>query len=334
MKRPHLSLWGAVTLTTLLLNQAAQCVIVAGASGGGDNTNNTTRAQLESELSTFFPAYENVISYSDASGVYLGYDPATKDVWVLTARHVNVGGSTIVIDGLTYDRQPDGDGFGYLVGGDLRLVRYTRPDQAVPTLPAVKISSTAPVAGTSVVMIGSGQNRVENGSTNAGTSDAASLTIGTGYHWSGTNIERWGTNVIEAEFPNSLETGGPASGTTGTVSMGAYSTVAFYTDFDQPGGGQWLSSNEAQGSVGDSGGGAFYFDGTQWVLSGIFSSVTSFVGQDPNSSAFGAGTIITDVATYKSAIDSALGGVTLVPEPATAALAGLALLAFAGRRRR
>lgn len=333
MKRPHLSLWGAVTLTTILLIQAAQCVIVAGGSGGGDNTNNTTRAQLESELSTFFPAYENVISYSDASGVYLGYDPITKDVWVLTARHVTPGGSTIVIDGLTYDRQPDGDGFGYLVGGDLRLVRYTRPDQAVPSLPAVKINATIPTGGTSLVMIGSGQNRVENGAANAGTSDAVSLTIGTGYHWSGTNIERWGTNNIDFEFPDSLEATGPIGGPLGTFNMGSYSTVAFHTDFDQPGGGQWLSSNEAQGSLGDSGGGAFYFDGTQWVLAGIFSAVTSFSGQDPSSSAFGAGTLITDVATYSSAIQGVLGG-TLVPEPTSAALTGLAFLAFAARRRR
>lgn len=334
MKRPHLSLCGAVTLTTILLTQAAHCVIVAGASGGGDNTNNTTRAQLEAELSTFFPAYENVISYSDASGVYLGYDPATKDVWVLTARHVNVGGSTIVIDGLTYDRQPDGDGFGYLVGGDLRLVRYTRPDQAVPSLPAVKMTTALPTGGTSLVMIGSGQNRVENGAVNAGTSDAVSLTIGTGYHWSGTNIERWGTNNIDFEFPDSLESTGPIGGPLGTFNMGSYSTVAFHTDFDSPGGGQWLTTNEAQGSLGDSGGGAFYFDGTQWVLAGIFSSVTSLSGQDPNSSAFGTGTLITDVATYRTAIEAALGGVTLVPEPTSATLIGLGLLAFAGRRRR
>ena len=334
MKRPHLSLFGAVTLTTLFLNQAAQCVIVAGASGGGDNTNNTTRAQLESELSTFFPAYENVISYSDASGVYLGYDPATKDVWVLTARHVSVGGSTIVIDGLTYDRQPDGDGFGYLVGGDLRLVRYNRPDQAVPSLPAVKMTTAIPTGGTSLVMIGNGQNRVENGTVNTGTSDAVSLTIGTGYHWSGTHIERWGTNVIDFEFPDSLESTGPIAGPLGTFNMGAYSTVAFNTDFDQPGAGQWLISNEAQGSLGDSGGGAFYFDGTQWVLAGIFSSVTSFSGQDADSSAFGNRTLITDVFTYRSGIETALNGATLVPEPTPAALAGLVLLAFASHRRR
>jgi hypothetical protein len=334
MKRPHLSLLGAVTLTSFVLNQPAQCVIVAGASGGGNTSNNTNRSQLESELATQFPAYENVVSYSDASGVYIGYDPATKDVWVLTARHVTPGGSTIVIDGLTYDRQADGDGFGFLVGGDLRLVRYTRPDQAVPSLPAVKINTTVPVAETSLVMIGSGQNRVENAAPNAGTSDAASVTVGLGYHWSGTNIERWGTNNIEAEFPNSLESTGPVLGTTGTFSMGGYDTVGFNTDFDQPASGQWLSSNEAQGSLGDSGGGAFYYDGTQWVLAGIFSSVTSFAGQDPSSAGFGNRTLITDVATYNSGINAALGGVTLVPEPASAALVGLAFLAFAGRRRR
>lgn len=314
----------------------ASAVIVAGGSGGGNNSNNTTQAQLESELGTVFPIYENVVQYSDSTGIYLGYDPVTKDVWVLTARHITANGTagaTITIDGLVYDRQADGDGYGILVGGDLRLVRYSRTDGAVPSLSAVTLATTTPAGGTFLVMVGYGRNRVENGATSASTPDAVSLTVGTGYHWDSNGVKRWGTNTVEAEFPNALELGGPFTGTTATVNVGGVASTAFSTDFDQPGGNQWLSSNEAQGSAGDSGGGAFYWDGTKWVLAGIFSTVSSYVGQDANSSSFGSYSVLTDVATYEDAIQSAIG-TTLVPEPTVIALAGLGCIGFAVRRRR
>ncbi len=135
-----------------LLSPHASAVIVAGASGGGNTTNNTTQAQYESEYLISFPIYDNVIQYSDASGIYLGHNASTKDVWVLTALHITTGasaGSTVVIDGLAYNRQAEGiDGYGVQVGGDLRLVRYKRVDLAVPSLQAVAISTTVPVAGT------------------------------------------------------------------------------------------------------------------------------------------------------------------------------------------
>ena len=165
------------------LTLPASAVIVAGASGGGNTPNNTTAAQFQSEYGISFPAYDNVIRYSDASGIYLGYDAATKDVWVLTARHVSSSltqGATVTIDGLVYNRQPNGaDGFGLLPGGDLRLVRYNRGDLAVPTLPAVNISTSIPTAGTGLFMAGYGQNRTQNATLNGSTSDAVSVTVGT-----------------------------------------------------------------------------------------------------------------------------------------------------------
>lgn len=315
----------------------ASAVIVAGANGGGNTFNNTTQAQLEAAAGVPFTMYDNVIEYAGSSGLYLGYNAATSDVWVLTARHIisNASlGSTVTIQGLTYNRQPDGlGGFGLLPGGDLRLVRYSRGDLAVPTLPAIQISATAPVASTVLAMIGRGQNRTENASVSAVTSDATSTTVGTGYHWAGPNIKRWGANLIEGEFLNSIEVGPTVSGPTGTVSIGGVNSVSYMTDFDQPGANGWLTSNEAQGSVGDSGGSAFYYNGSDWVLSGIFSAVLGFGGQTVNTSAFGNLSIFVDVSAYQSDINTALS-VTLVPEPAATAMIGLASMMVFRRRRR
>jgi hypothetical protein len=327
-----------IALILAALTLPAPAVIVAGASGGGNTSNNTTQAQFQSEYPYTFPAYDNVIRYSDASGIYLGYNAANKDVWVLTARHISSSlaqGNTVTIDGLVYNRQPDGgDGFGLLPGGDLRLVRYNRADLAVPSLPAVNISTSIPTAGTGLFMVGYGQNRTQNATTGASTSDAVSVTVGTGYNWSGTTIKRWGTNQIEAEFLNALESTVPVAGTTGTFSLGPYSTIGYMTDFDQPANGQWLNSNEAQGSLGDSGGSAFYYSGGEWFLSGIFTAVAGFNGQMANTAAFGNLSLLTDVASYSSAINTALGGVTLIPEPASTTLMLLASFAILSRRKR
>ena len=327
-----------ISLISVAISLPASAVIVAGASGGGNTTNNTTRSQLESEKGIAFPAYGNVIRYSDASGIYLGFNAATNDVWVLTARHITTNataGASVIIDGLTYNRQANGtDGFGLLPGGDLRLVRYRRADLGVPSLPAVALSSTVPTAGTELVMIGFGQNRTQNATTNSFASDAVSVAAGNGYNWSGTSVERWGTNNIEAEFLNALEATGPVSGTTGTFSMGGYNSIGYMTDFDTPGNGQWLSSNEAQASLGDSGGSALYYSGGQWILSGIFSSVAGFTGQTANTSAFGNLTLVTDVASYRGAIGSSLGGAILIPESASSALLMLSAVALLVRRRR
>ncbi len=319
-----------------LLSPHASAVIVAGASGGSNTTNNTTQAQFVSEYGISFPIYDNVVQYSDASGIYLGHNASTKDVWVLTARHITTNGSagsTIVIDGLTYNRQAEGiDGYGVQVGGDLRLVRYKRLDLAVPSLQAVAISTTVPVALTQLMMVGYGQNRTEFATGDASTSDATSTTVGTGYHWSGTNLKRWGINHIEAEFLNALEVPTAVTGTTGTFSMG-YNTIGYMTDFDEPVSGQWLDSNEAQGSLGDSGGSAFYYSGGQWYLSGIFSSIATFGGQAGNTSAFGNLSLLTDVASYSSSINTALSGVTLVPEPSTVWLMAFGAMALLRRKR-
>ena len=332
----------ALGLILFSLQLPAAATIVAGANGGGNTTNNTTAAQYESKYGISAPIYENIIRYSDASGIYLGYNAATRDVWVLTARHITTSaslienqGRTVTIDGLVYNRQPAGsDGLGELPGGDLRLVRYNRPDLAVPTLAAINISTSIPLAGTTLFTAGYGQNRIQNAAVTAFTPDSASVTVGQGYNWSGANIKRWGVNQIEAEFLDALETTPTVTGTTGTFSFNSYETTGYMTDFDQPGIAQWQSSDESQGSLGDSGGSALYYSGGQWYLSGIYTAVAGFTGQAGSSSAFGNLSLLTDVATYSGAINTALGGVTLIPEPTSPVLVMIAgLLAFTRRNR-
>jgi len=65
-----------LSVTALGVTRSA-AVIVAGASGGGNTASNTTSAQFASEYGFAAPVIDNVIAYSDASGVYLGYNPAT-----------------------------------------------------------------------------------------------------------------------------------------------------------------------------------------------------------------------------------------------------------------
>ncbi|MCU0750773.1 MAG: hypothetical protein MUF13_14635, partial [Akkermansiaceae bacterium] len=67
--------------------QTVQAVIVAGISGTGNN--NGSKAGLDSYLSTTayaaFPYWNNMVRVSDASGVYLGYNPSTMRGWVMSA---------------------------------------------------------------------------------------------------------------------------------------------------------------------------------------------------------------------------------------------------------
>jgi len=321
-------------LAFLLSISSSQGVIVAGANGGGNTSNNTTRAQLETQQGRPAAFYDNVINYSDATGIYLGYNPGNSSVWVMSAKHVTSNTSNLTIAGLSYVFQQEIN----LASGDVRLIRYSRADNAVPSLGAVKLATTVPVANQSLVLLGIGQNRTENAATVAAVPDSTSTGTGTGYHWDGTRIKRFGTNVVEAEFPNNLETDpmNPASGTLGPANF-LGSTTAFYTDFDQPPGGGYLTSNESTGSLGDSGGGAFRFNGTEYELAGIFSAVTTFGGQDgpptfTGSSAFGNGSILTDISTYRSAILLETG--TLIPEPTAMSLLGAGLILLTMRRKR
>lgn len=310
-----------------LCSPLASAVIVAGASGGSDNSNNTTRNQLESELGTVFPYFDNVVQYSDSSGVYLGYDPATNDVWVMTALHVVASGS-IVIQGETYNQQSES-----FPGGDVRLVRYHHSTgNTVPNLPSVQLATSTPGVGTFAIMMGYGVGRAEPGSTGPTISDDTLLGNGErGYDWGGSGLLRWGTNNVDL-FPDSDPL------TTVLAPVAINNTTAFAMDFDRPGANGWQSSNEGISALGDSGGGVFVNNGGSWELAGIFSGAThaqtdASFSNFSGTGGFWGGSVATDVATYLGSIQTAIG-VTLVPEPSVAmGSAGLALLGLTRRKR-
>lgn len=312
----------------MLLCGSASAVIVAGANGGGNTSNNTTQAQLESALGQSFPIFDNVLRLNNASGVYLGYNPNTNQAWVLTARHVAANPATLNIGGLNYSNAGRTN-----LTSDVALIAYTRGDNVMPSLAPVSIASSLPSTSDTLVMIGGGRDRVQDASTDANTSDAITLSSGQqGYQWGGTGSQqliRWGTNNMEGNNP--LNGPGPPNPLT-TINFFGGDTEVYTTRFDQPANGEWLTSNQAQGSGGDSGGGAFYFDGQQWRLSGVFTSILSFNDQEADSAAFGNYTVITNLAAYESEIFSITG--TLIPEPRSSILLLSSMLILVSRRQR
>lgn len=297
-----------VFLFLLFAAPHARAVVVAGANGGGNTTNNTTAAQMAAQLGLSSAGFfDNVLSYSDAGSVYLGWADTTNGprAFALSAAHINFA-SFMNINGLTYSVSRQS-----ILGTDIALLTLSQSNNLMPVLSVVNLATSTPAFNTPVIMAGYGRQRVQDAATNAFVSDAVPVTDGTGYTTTSTTLLRWGTNRIA-----------------GTNIVGSTQTV--YTVFSAPTPGDWLSSSEAQAVLGDSGGGLFDFDGT---LLGIVSAIST---TNRTEAAFGQGTFFSDVATYRSAIDQAIG-YALVPEPSTTALlfcsAGTALL-FALRRRR
>lgn len=287
----------ALLFALLISAPRAPAVVVAGANGGGNTTNNTTAAQMAALLGLTNTAfYHNVLPYSDAGSVYLGW-AGTADgprAYLLSAMHINFAG-TMMIDAVPYGvtRQSIGN-------SDLALLTLSNAAGIMPALPAVNLSTATPGIGTSVIMAGFGRNRVQAATTAAGDSDAITLPGGTGYTTAPPQMLRWGTNRTVA--PGSVF---PAA----TVVVAGRTSTVTATRFDTPANNAWLTTGEAQAVLGDSGGGLF---GTNGTLLGIVAAVSA----DGLEAEFGEKTFFTDIATYKQAVDTAIG-YTLVPEPST-----------------
>jgi len=244
--------------------------------------------------------FNNVFTMSGGNGVYIGYKNTVSGPvgYALSAMHLSYTGN-LTIQGTTYT-------FGSrtaIGGSDLALYSFTHPSDVMPTLDALSLASSSPLAGTDIVMIGSGRNRVQDATTNATLSDAVPVTDGTGYETTTPRLMRWGTNQTEDHPP-------PMPSNLRTEVVAGRSTVLTLTTFDEPSSGEWLSTNEAQGVIADSGGGMFTYDGS---LTGIMAAVTT---ANSTEAAFGEGTLFADIATYKSAIDFETGGL-LIPELST-----------------
>lgn len=294
---------GLPVLLLALLPCAASAVVVAGANGGGNTTNNTTSAQMTAQLGlTNTTFYDNVLPYSDAGSVYLGWANTSSGsrAYLLSAMHITLS-NTMLINAVSYSvtRQS-------ISGSDLALLTLANVDGIMPSLPVVALASSTPTIGTTVIMAGFGRNRVQAATTNASVSDAITLTNGTGYTTTSPQVQRWGTNAtVQA---NTL--GRPSS--TISVNVGTNPTTVMVTQFDAPATSAWLSTSEAQAVLGDSGGGLFTTNGT---LAGIVAAVSA----NGLEAKFTDKTYFADIATYKAAVDTAIG-YTLVPEPSTSAL--------------
>ncbi len=281
----------------LALISPASAIIVSGTSGTGFN--NAGKAPLQAYLSgaslPAFTHWDSLVRVTDASGVYLGYNPSTLNGWVLSAEHITPEPATISVLGTPYTVIGSG-----IQVGTTDLILYEISGPLMPGLAVVPLASGGAPAGEFLIMTGRGYT----------TSTTAPFPWGTPGATDAIPM-RWGTNVVEG---------------TGVAGGNTY----IFTDFDEvssPG----VTAYEGQGAVGDSGGGIFAYRGGQWVLAGIAHFVYDDGGPvDP--SEYGDLTAYTDIGTYLPQINAITG--TLVPEPSAllAALWGGGLL-LARRRR-
>ena len=264
------------------------------------------------------PGFANVGQLNSASAIYLG------GRWILTASHVGAG--SVVLGGNAYAatgpvtqlQNPDNS------FTDLILFQISTD----PGLPSLVISPTAPVLGNDLVMIGNGANRNAFRSfytvtVNPGPGNDTWTSVGgpgpgvkelfPGAAW---QAIRHGTNDVEFVNIN------------GNAGFG--DVRSFATRFDDDPIGRPF---EAQGVSGDSGSAVFRKTGPDWELLGMTHAVGNINNFDnipgfPSSSIIGESTtFIADLNFYRSQI------LTIIPEPGSAALGGLALLGLLRRRR-
>ena len=279
----------------------AEAVIVYGTNGNG--TSNTS-APLDD------PGWANVGTVGGSTAIYLGSE--TTGYWMLTANHVDLSGGTVALNSGNYSIV--GGSVQQIGSADLKVFRL----QTDPGLSAVTIASAAPAPGSNVVMIGNGRDR--GAYTTWDSSWGSPGSTATGYVWGADQIVRWGSNVVQDKNLNlPFYTG----------------ATTFSTIFNNK-----LNPDEAQASLGDSGGGVFVKNGGLWELTGIMVAVgvwdgagglgygDSFVGQPSNTSlnyvntghpSAGSATFSAQLSTYRSAILDA------IPEPSPFALVLFAL---------
>jgi hypothetical protein len=263
---------------------------------GGDGLGNTTAPVGDQGW-----AYVGKINTANSTATYLGND------WFITAWHVRhydnptavtLNGTPYTVDSGTWTRLSNVDG-----DSDLGIFKVT----STVAQPNAVIASSAASVGQDVTMIGHGRDRAVSPTlwyvdttpvnwvwqeSNFAEADA---TVG-GYKW-GTNngTKRWGTNELSH------------SGQLVSYSFGPYTATSrtFRTTFDNNG-----DPNEAQGATFDSGGGAFIWNGSTWVLSGIMITVGGYNSQPGSTSIIGNTTYMADLSYYYDQIIA----VTAIPE--------------------
>jgi hypothetical protein len=315
----HLS---STLLLSLLGCASAPALIISGpnGTGSGNSTQGSLATYLSGAGSPAFPYWDNIIQVSDSSGVYLGASGTYG--WVMTAAHVvPLGiGNIITVASTAYavhDIQLIGssDLRMYRIGGELG-------DAALPGIPNVLLATTTPVAGTSLLDFGRGsrQEGTANSATNSDIAEAPGANP-TYYDWGSASMMRWGTNTT-INLPAYV--GGPTGSPSATFTVGPYTTNLVYSSFEDVGSGNYLTATEAHFATGDSGGGMFTLNGSNWELTGWNAYVLGDPGnpgQPGSTSAFGNMAFYGNIPAVKSSIEAAF-----VPEPSV----GCLILAMGG----
>ncbi|MFN3168323.1 MAG: PEP-CTERM sorting domain-containing protein [Phycisphaeraceae bacterium] len=231
-------------------------------------------------------------------GQWLGVNEASLVVidpnFAITTKHQGGGiGTDVVIDGAMYKvadivNHPT---------ADLRVVRLETPGGSAANLSDfVGVYDQTDEVGQTAVLGGYGEVRGD---------DITIIGNLVGYEWAGDASRdlRWGANVIDS------------AGTAGANDV-------LLADFDSDADGVF---GEATLAEGDSGGGVFLWDGTEWKVAALHRAV-----ENNNQALFSATPELMDgvrLSSYHGFIDNA------VPEPTSAALLP-ALAGLAARRRR
>lgn len=299
----------------------ADAVIVGGVNGDGFNNagESTLQGFLSAASAPAFPYWDNLIRYSDASSVYLGYNASTMEGWVLSAHHITET-TGITIQGHAYSfidplpGDPNINGYRITVGAtdtDLILYRFSVGGaDPIPTLPTLPILDDDVAVDDALIMAGRGMR------SGAGT---VSEDTTAPYTWGapGTSDSvpfRWGSNTVDE---------------IGLTDAGG--ALFFSTTFDSPGTG---TTFDGQAALSDSGGGAFILRDGQWWLGGLMYGVDDGpdAGTAVNPAGYGDITYFSDVTAYRGEILALTG--TLVPEPSVMLLGAVSLLTLCHHRRR
>lgn len=262
------------------------------------------------------PGWSSVGTFGVGNATYLG------SRWMLTAYHVyvpfsGVSPTSVDFNGTSYPVVPNSG------------VRLTNADSSPadlclvqiasdPGVPAVIVATSRPASNSSLVMIGAGREQID-GLIRWDANWNVVPTGGTysGFDTAGTRVKRWGTNTIER-----ATSGGPNNDE--VISLGFGNVSCFFTDFDNLTG----DTSQAQVVTYDSGGAAFYKNGTEWQLAGTLIAQGTFNGQPANTAVFGNISYAADLSIYAPQI------AIVIPEPPTAWLAFFGLLAAARMCRR
>jgi len=240
------------------------------------------------------------VQTNSTTGIYLGYR------WVLTATHTFPHLTHIRFGGKLYTHETGTDvqltnppGLGLSEYTDLTLYRITQD----PWLPTVKVADGYPNLEDEVIMVGNGQNRADEltawdvGGTYPDGDDwtwTETTPPGDeqGYYAGSGRTLRWGTNRIAGGQYN-INLGNE----TEPIHVIAFKTL--FSHFDDTD----VTEDEAQATIGDSGGGIFRKDGNQWELAGIMHAVNDYPDQPSQAIAiFGLVTYCSDLYEYSAQI--------------------------------